>query len=293
VDRGMISEKNMAFLKSDGRRYIVGTPKGMLKQFERELIEEDWRSIREGLEVKLCPSPAGDEVFILCRSLDRREKEKAMHERFERRIEEGLKKIEAGCARRRYKIVTIAKRVGKLMAHNSRAGGLFQTEIVTDATGRTQLRWEKSESWREWSELSEGCYVLRSNVTDWSEEELWRAYMQLTEAEAAFRIQKTDLRIRPIWHQKTERVLAHILVCFLAYVLWKTLGQLCRRAGLGDEPRRVFEELSEIRVVDVVLPTRTGIDLTQRCIARPTDPQEILLQRLGLHLPSRMKLTEM
>jgi len=293
VDRGMVSAKNMGFLKSDGRRYIVGAPRGMLKRFEGELRREEWRSIRAGLEVKLCPSPDGEEVFILCRSRDRREKEKAMHERFERRIEEGLKGIAAGCVKRNYKPETVATRLGKLLCRNSRAAGLFETEIVKEATGRTGLRWEKRESWRAWSELSEGCYVLRSNVTQWSEEELWRAYMQLTDAESAFRIEKTDLRVRPIWHQKTERVLAHILVCFLAYVLWKTLGQLCRRGGLGDEPRRVFEELSNIRVVDVVLPTHTGIEITKRCITRPTDHQEILLQRLGLHLPSRMKLTEM
>ena len=94
---------------------------------------------------------------------------------------------------------------------------------------------------------------------DWSGEELWKAYIQLTEAEAAFRIHKSDLKIRPVWHHKTERVEAHILVCFLAYVLWKTLGQMCKAAGLGDEPRRVFEELGKIRVVDVVLPNQAII----------------------------------
>lgn len=79
--------------------------------------------------------------------------------------------------------------------------------------------------------------------------------MQLTEAEAAFRIHKSDLSLRPIWHQNEDRVRAHILVCFLAYVLWKTLAALVRQAGLGDEPRRVLSELAEIRAVDVVLPT--------------------------------------
>jgi hypothetical protein len=113
--------------------------------------------------------------------------------------------------------------------------------------------------------------------------------MQLTEAEAAFRIHKSDLSLRPIWHQKQERVLAHILVCFLAYVLWKTLEQLCRRAGLGDEPRRVLHELAEVRLVDVVLPTRDGIEIRQRCISRPTDHQQILLDRLKLRLPSRLR----
>jgi hypothetical protein len=134
--------------------------------------------------------------------------------------------------------------------------------------------------------LSEGCYLLRSNVTDRSAEDLWRANIQLTEAEAAFRIHKSDLDLRPVWHQKQERVEAPILVCFWAYVLWNTLAQTCRTAGLGDEPRKVFEELSKVTLVDVALPTRRGITIRKRCVSRPTEHQTILLQRLGLHLCS-------
>ena len=142
--------------------------------------------------------------------------------------------------------------------------------------------------------LSEGCYLLRSNVKDWTGEELWRAYMQLAEgAEGAFRIQKSDLDLRPIWHQKPQRVKAHILVCFLTYVIWKTLGQMCREAGLGDEPRKVLEEIGRIPVVDVVMPTSAGIEIRKRCVQRPTAHQAILLERLGLHLPQRLEMVEM
>ena len=293
IDRGIASEANVEFLKAGGRRYIVGTPRLMLRRFEQELLRDDWTAIRDGLEVKLCPSPDGDETFVLCRSRDRREKEAAMHARFEKRIEEGLRQIEAGCGQRKHKVATVAKRVGKLLGRNSRAAGLFDTDVVEDADGRARLVWSKVEAWRDWATLSEGCYLLRSNITDWTPDDLWRAYIQLTEAEAAFRIHKTDLRVRPIWHQKEQRVLAHILVCFLAYVLWKTLAQRCTAAGLGDEPRRVFAELGKIRVVDLLLPTRTGVTIRKRCIARPTDLQAILLQRLGLRLPATMKTTGM
>ena len=128
--------------------------------------------------------------------------------------------------------------------------------------------------------------MLRRNVTDWSPEELWRAYIQLTEAEAAFRIHKFDLKLRPVWHQKRERGEAHILACFLPYVLWKTLAQLCLRAGLGSGPRKVFADISRIALLDVVLPTRSGVLIRKRCVAKPTGHQTILLQRLGLHMPS-------
>jgi transposase len=290
MDRGMVSPENLALFKEGNRRYILGTPKSMLRQFAIHLTSNDWDKVHEGLEVKRCPSPDGQETFILCRSQDRRNKEQAIHQRFERRIEEGLKTIEAGCSKRRQDAVTVAKRVGRLLGQNSRAAGLFETEVLTESDGRARLVWRKVEAWRNWAALSEGCYLLRTNIHDWSGEELWKAYIQLTEAEATFRIHKSDLKIRPVWHQKAERVQAHILVCFLAYVLWKTLGQMGRAAGLGDEPRRVFEELSKIRVVDVVLPTRSGPIIRRRCVTRPTDHQAILLQRLGLNLPKSLPL---
>jgi len=294
MDRGMVSEENLDFLKEGDRRYIVGTPKNMLKKFEQQLLGEDWHVIREGLEVKLCPSPDGDkETFILCRSRDRGEKEKAMHERFEKRIEERLTSMADRCGKQKRSPLKVAREVGRLLGQNSRAAGLFDVDVRQRDDGGTELVWKKIEAWRDWAQLSEGCYLLRTNVADWSDEELWKAYIQLTEAEAAFRIHKSDLSIRPIWHQKENRVLAHILVCFLAYVLWKTLSGLCDRAGLGNEPRRVLEELQDIRVVDVVLPTRTGVEIRRRCVTKPSEHQEILLDKLDLHLPSRLKTYEM
>jgi transposase len=293
LDRGMVSEEHITFLKQHGRQYLVGTPKSALKQFERELLSEDWETVREGLEVKKCPSPDGQETFILCRSADRREKEKAMHERFAHRIREGLHKIAKACERRKQNPLVTAQRVGRLKGLNSRAAGLFSVDIEARADGGTRVTWREVEDWRVWSELSEGCYLLRSNVADWSGEDLWRTYIQLTEAEAAFRIHKSDLRIRPIWHQKPDRVQAHILVCFLAYVLWKTLAQRCRQAGLGDEPRKVLAELQQIGLVDVVLPTKRGIEIRKRCVTQPSEHQAILLQRLGLHLPQRLEIHKM
>ena len=290
----MVSQEHLDFLKAGDRQYIVGTPKSQLKRFEQQLATQDWHAIREGLEVKLCPCPdGGAETYILCRSRDRREKEQAMHARFEQRIEDGLTKITAACARRRHEVGPIERRVGRLLGQNTRAAALFDIQIRAAENGAAQIEWKKVEKWRAWAQLSEGSYVLRTNVTGWSDEELWHAYIQLTEAETAFRIQKSDLSLRPVWHQKEDRVRAHILVCFLAYVLWKFLGQLCQRAGLGDEPRRVLAELNELRVVDVVLPTKGGREIRTRCVTQPGDHQRILLQRLGLELPSHLQISQM
>lgn len=294
MDRGMVSQDNLNFMKEGSRQYIVGTHKSQLKRFEQQLLEQDWRQIREGLEVKLCPCPeGGSETFILCRSRDRRLKEQAMHDRFEKRIEDGLNGIAASCAKSKQDIGSISRRVGKLLGQNSRAAGLFDVQVIPDSQGATKVEWKKVEKWRSWAQLSEGAYVLRSNVPNWTDEELWKAYIQLTEAEEAFRIQKSDLSLRPVWHQKEDRVGAHILVCFLAYVLWKFLGQLCSRANLGDSPRRILEELGEIRTVDVVLRTKAGTTIRTRCVTQPSDHQKILLNALGLELPKQIRKIKM
>ena len=291
MDRGMVSEENVAFLREGGRRYILGTPKSSLRRFEQPLLEGNWETVREGLEVKLCPSPEGEETFILCRSAARREKEEAMHARFEQRIEAALEKLAESCRKRKHRVGVLERRIGRVLERNSRAAGLFCVEVKEEA-GRAQVVWSKVKQWREWAHLREGCYLLRTNICDWSAAALWEAYIQLTQAEAAFRLHKQDLSLRPIWHQKAERVQAHILVCFLAYVLWKALGQLCQRAGLGEEPRRVFEELAQLRTVEVVLPTRGGLELRRRCVTEPTKHQAILLHKLGLTLPKHLKMHE-
>ena len=301
MDRGMVSEDNIDFLRDGGRRYIVGTPKTMLKKFGAELLQDDWNTIRDGLEVKLCARPCDDgnasetdgasdavedkEIFILCRSRDRLKKEEAIVRRFEQKIKNRLVAMTDRCKKQKRDPMKVEREIGRLLGQNTRAAKLFDVTVEKTKTGHARIKWKKAEASRDWATLSAGCYILRTNVIDWSDEALWKAYIQLTEAEAAFRIHKSDLKIRPIWHQKEDRVLAHIFVCFLAYVLWKTLGQMCQQAGLGNEPRRVMEELGDLRMMDVVLPTRSGIDIRKRCLSKPSDHQQILLERLKLRLP--------
>ena len=156
------------------------------------------------------------------------------------------------------------------------------------------MRATRVEPWRDWAELSEGCYLLRTNLVGVDAATLWKRYIQLTDAEWAFRIHKDELAIRPIWHHKTERVLAHILVCFLAYVLWKTLAQWMQRSGLGDAPRTLLNELAKIKSGDVVLPVSKTQEhpsrmVRLRCVTAPDAAQKVLLNRLGLTLPTRLR----
>lgn len=298
MDRGMVSEKNLEFLRGRDASYIVGTPKAMLRNFEQHLLSKDWHEVQAGVEVKLVAGPDGTETYILARSADRRGKEKAMHERFVGRLETELKKLQAQAEKGRLRDSSVAhQRLGRLKERYWRASGAFEVKIspTPDTKGRTRLSitWSRNTKWSDWSALSEGCYLLRTNLTETDPAKLWKWYIQLTEAEWAFRIQKDELEIRPIWHQKEDRVKAHILVCFLAYVLWKALAQWMKGAGLGDAPRTLVEEFAKIKSGDVVLTARSADGrerhIRLRCVTMPDKAQKVLLHRLGLVLPQRIR----
>jgi transposase len=297
MDRGMTSAQTVAWLQSTQRHYLIGASKSELKKLAPQLVEaRDWRQVRDGVEAKLCVTPEGREMFLLVRSAERQQKERAMHARFCERIETALARLDGRLAQARGPVDRSAteRQIGRLLGRNSRAAARYAISLIEDPTmpAGLRLQWSARTEWDEWSRHSEGCYVLRTNINDWTPEALWRTYIQLTEAEAAFRIHKSELSIRPIWHQRQERVLAHILVCFLAYVLWKTLEQWQSRAGLGNSPRTILQELAAIHSTDVVLPTATVTprELRLRCVVRPDYAQAALLDRLGLHLPERLRM---
>lgn len=302
LDRGMISEENVDFLRERGARYLVGTPKSQLKPFEAQLLEEtDWAQVQEGVEVKLVAHPDGDrhEQYILCRSTARRQKEAAMIELARQRLRVQLDKTHAMLQRRPAKDVgKIERRIGRWLGRFPAAERLIEVIVERNAQGRAcALKILERAERAAWAAHAQGAYLLRTNCPEQDPAQLWRWYMQLTQAEDAFRISKSDLNLRPVFHHKTERVEAHILVCFLSLALWRTLEQWMRGKGLGDCARQLIKEVSTVRSMDVVLPVKEATSqqtrqLRLRVVARPDRPVAELLVRLGLDLPNAPKLVE-
>jgi len=277
TDRGMASAGNLAWLRQTGRRYIIGAPKSELKKFASELPHPDgWRTVHEGVEVKLTSHPETKETVILCRSADRRRKEQAMHDKFSRRIEEALDRLAARIARSKKRLdpATVNRQIGRILQQNQRAAARFAIALEPDGcSAGLRLRADHNASFDDWAALSEGAYLLRSNITDWSDQQLWKAYIQLTQAEAAFRIQKDQLNVRPIWHQREDRVQAHILVCFLAFVLWKSLEMWSSAPALETRLVR-FSKNSHVssRMTSCYRPRRTAKSACDAS-ASPTPPK--------------------
>lgn len=302
MDRGMVSEDNLDFLRERQARYIVGTPKQQMRRFEAQLLNQnDWAQVQPGVEVKLVEHPDGDgrEQYVLCRSSERRQKEAAMLEQQRQRLMTQLHKTDAGLRKRPANDVShIERRIGRWLGRYPGAERLIEVSVQRDGEGRAcgLSIVEKSER-QSWAELAHGAYLLRTNCTEQDPAQLWRWYIHLTQAEECFKISKSDLHLRPVFHQKEQRVEAHILVCFLTLALWRTLEMWMRGKDLGNCARQLLKEVATVRSMDVVLPVRTEgqdrpTDLHLRVVARPDRMVAELLHRLGLDLPSAPKIVQ-
>jgi len=302
MDRGIVSEENLAAIRKRGGQYLVGTPRSQMKQFEAELLKDDWSRVRPEVEVKQVAIPQGEETYILCRTASRKEKEKAIRKRFSTRMELALQRLQKTIAAGRLKDRNkMERRLGKIQARHSQVNDLFEVALRDTPEG-VRLFWEIKKERKTWRDLREGAYMLRTNLTAGSAEEFWSKYMQLTEAEACFRVLKSELSIRPLFHQKEPRVKAHVMVAFLGYALWVTLKHLLKQrpaivpqpsaSGVDNaqplSPTKALALLSTLQSADIVLPTTDGREIRLRRVTEPTTEQKSLLRQLGLSLPQRL-----
>ena len=302
MDRGMVSEANIDFLRARKALYIVGSPKADLRHFEAELAEEEnWNVVQHGLEARVVAHPDGEgsEKYVLCRSQARGEKEKAMLERQMNRLTEELLKIDTALRKSKRKepdVGKIERRIGRWQGRNPAAARLLDVVVVKDENQRaTGLQLSCPVEKGAKSDLSKGAYLLRTNCTETDPAKLWRWYMQLTQAEAAFRTAKSDIGLRPVYHRKTERVEAHLLVCFLSLALWRSLEMWMLGKGLGSNARKLINAFGTIKSMDVVVPVRRGdveVKVRLRTVAKPDEDVAVLLSHLGLRLPSRSKTVQ-
>jgi transposase len=304
LDRGIVSEENLRAIRKRGGQYLVGTPRSQMKQFEEELLKDDWMQVRPDVEVKKVAIPQGEETYILCRTAGRQEKEEAIRNRFSARMEDALKRlakaIETGRLKDRNKM---ERRLGRIQAGHSQVSGLYNLALHDTRDG-IRLQWSIKEDRKLWRGLREGAYMLRTNLQTGTARQLWSRYMQLTEAEASFRALKSELSIRPLFHQLEPRVKAHVMIAFLGYALWVTLKHLLeRRAAIASQPSvsgvinvqplsamKALALLSTLQSADIVLPTTDGREIRLRRITEPTPEQKAVLQQLGLTLPERFEL---
>jgi transposase len=284
-DRGIVSEDHLDLLRQRGAHYLVGTPKSQLKAYEEQLLAGDWQQVSAQVQVQLIPE--AQEVYVLCRSTGRVQKERAMRRRWLRKLIGDLRGL-----RRRVK-----------------EGQLKQRELIQRTLGRLQERHRQAWRWLKWdlkettdslafdwdwdrekfkkSVQAEGAYLLRAHWTERDPATLWQTYVQLTEAEAAFRTLKSEVKVRPIWHWTAERVDAHVLVAFLGYCLWVCLKKKAQRAAPSLTPWQILDQLGRILLVEVWFELKDGRRLCLPRITQPEPAQALLLHQLNWALPAQ------
>jgi transposase len=286
MDRGIPTEEVLAEMRAADPpvHYVVGTPKGRLTQLEAALTQRPWQSARESVQVKLLPQ-AG-ELYVLVQSAARVNKERAIRRRKLKKLWQRLKTLQA--QRPSYERLLL-----ELGAAKKAAGRVWSLVRVdwpepppAEANSRrVDLTFGLKQDALQRVRRREGRYLLRSNLTQTDPGRLWEFYLQLVEIEAAFKNLKGDLSVRPIFHQRADRIEAHILVSFLAYCVHVSLREKLRRKAPGLTPRSVLEKFGALAMHDVHFPTTDGRELVFARYTQPEPEQELLLAQLGLRFP--------
>jgi transposase len=306
MDRGMTSAESLRFLSRSGRRYLLATRRGELAPFQKELQSGGWQRLKDNPDVAVKLLKRKRVHYLLARSRPRRQKERAIRRRQRRGLARGLRKlqqrIEDGRLKNRDKIL---ESVGRLKGRFPKARPFVTITVPKTEPPQVQWSWNR-EKFRA-ALAGDGAYLLRSNQDGWSATEFWETYIQLTVVEHTFRVLKSELLLRPVWHHYSGRTQAHVMICVLAYALWKTLDHLAKRAGLKTEIRKpdpcrpkaspksrpmtpevILRELGKIAIGDILLETTDGQKLSLRRVARPSPEQKRILEALRLEIPERL-----
>jgi hypothetical protein len=302
----MISDESLSFLGEAGRRYLLATRRGELVEFYDKLRKKGWKRLPNNPQVEVKLFQRYKVHYLLARSRPRRKKERAIRRRQRRGLARDLRKlrdlIDRGKLKKRDKIL---ERVGRLKERYPKARSFVKTNVTTKRRPRLEWSWDRAKYKQ--ALAADGAYLLRSNQPGWTAREFWETYIQLTLVERAFRVLKSELLLRPIWHHYSGRTQAHVMVCVLAYALWKTLDHLAKQAGLmtairkpdprrprsSPKPRRmtpqvILRELGAIKIGDILMQTADGRQLVLRRVARPEPEQARILEALKLTLPERL-----
>lgn len=284
MDRGIPTEETLQEMRQNDPPvlYLVGTPKGRLNKLESKLTDLPWEQARQGVQVKLLAEDK--ELYVLAQSADRISKERAMRRRQMKWLRARLAELQ----KMNLKRDSLLMKIGAARQKAPSAARLFHIEVLAGQSQRQgQLRFRLLRDKLRQVRRREGRYLLRTNLPERDPSKLWQLYIQLVQVEQAFKHLKGDLSIRPIFHQKPDRIQAHILVAFLAYCVHVSLGRRLRDLAPGLTTRTVLEKMSSLQMIDVHLPTTDHRTVILTRYTQPEPEQKMLLDKLRLTLPDQ------
>lgn len=286
MDRGIPTETHLQEMRRRGAQYLVGTPKGRLSKLERSLAIRPWQQVREHVQVKLLPQD--DDLYVFVESEMRINKERAMRRRKLKWLWKRLKELQ----RQRPTYERLLMQIGAAKKEVGRVFKLVHLFLPPappkgQRSRRVDFGFALSRSRLRAARRREGRYLLRTNLTSTDPGQLWQFYLQLVEVEAAFRDIKSDLAIRPIFHQKENRIEAHIFVSFLSYCVHVSFKHQLKMHAPGLTVRQALEKLAAIQLLDVHFPTTDGRELVFTRYTEPANDQRLLLAKIQWMLPAQ------
>jgi hypothetical protein len=287
MDRGIPTEEVLSAMRARGRvNYVVGTPKGRLTKLEAALVEKPWERARPRVHVKLLPQDG--ELYVYVQSAARVGKERSMRRRRLKRLWHRLHELQ----KQRPGYETLIGKIAVAQHEAGRTAALVRVTLPaplpkTARSDRTDFHFALNKEKLREVRRREGRYLLRTNLTGTDPAKLWEFYLQLVEVEAAFKRLKDDLAIRPLYHQREDRIEAHIFVAFLAYCVQASLRHKLRLKAPGLTVRELIDKLGAIQMLDVHFPTTDGRELTFTRYTQPEPEHLMLLSQLDWALPAQ------
>lgn len=279
MDRGIPTEDVLKDMRQNNILYLVGTPKGRLTRYESAFLDQEWHEVREGVEVKILPRD--DEVYVLAQSRDRIHKERSIRRRQLKSLWKRLYQL-ANMQLTRDQLLL------KLGAAKQQTPSAWKfVDIVLPQKDHERLQFKLCKEKLRNAMRKEGRYLLRTNLIGRDPAETWEFYIQLTHIEEAFKNLKGDLALRPIHHQKEERIESHIFLAFMAYTLHVTLRRRLRDLAPGLTPRAVLEKFGTVRMIDIHIPTTDGHTIIMPRYTQPEPELKMLVTQLKLSLPTQ------
>ena len=281
MDRGIPTEKSLKVLRQSGIDYLVGTPRKLLNEFQRELLVQDWQQINESVCVKYLEKEG--ECYVLALSKSRMAKERAIRKRKLRDYLSGLSKLQRNYRDRD----RFMKKLGVLQHEAGSCRHCVELKLPPQGKRVSKKNFSFIFNHKKYRAMiyRDGMYFLRTNQTGKEAVELWQQYMLQCNVEQAFKELKSDIGVRPVYHHKEERVDAHIFVAFLSYCLQATLRQKLRNSAAGLTSPAVLETLSRIQMLDVSIPTLNGRTLRMQRYTEAELEHKLILEKLHLALP--------
>lgn len=293
MDRGMITGETLGLLR-EGYRWIVSESRQKAREYARIADSGRWQVIRRDetgaplIEVQEVESKEGERL-ILVRSAGCAKKERGIHDRIFERMREDLESLAVRVESGRLKApAKIERAIGRIM---ERYPGMSRwvTVKVKESDGKARIEWQVKPEFASDVWEMEGIYALRTNLSEQSPEDIWKGYMTLTRVESTFRNLKKELRLRPIFHQKGDRVEAHILLSYIAYVLLWCIEHTHRLHGGTLTGRRVLDVLSGIELATITIRAVDGRKIFLERISSPRAEESQVLHTLGIRLPRNPK----